>query len=110
MLLEASWALNIPASGHNILLCGTEGGAELRSSKSTPSAMVSIRHGGTGRGAERGTEAPQDEKIAHFVTCVEQGRPPITTPQEIVNVALILDAVYRSAELGRSVEITPPTV
>jgi predicted dehydrogenase len=108
LLLEASWALNIPASVHNVLLCGTEGGAELN-----PLRIFTERHGmlfdmTLPEGGARGTENPHDEKIAHFIECIEQGRQPITTPGEIVNVALILDAVYQSAEAGRSVEIVQP--
>jgi predicted dehydrogenase len=58
--------------------------------------------------SQRGNESAHDEKIAHFVQCIEQGTKPITTPSEIVNVAQIIDAVYQSAELGRSVEIMQP--
>ncbi|MGI8914288.1 MAG: Gfo/Idh/MocA family protein [Chloroflexota bacterium] len=110
MLLEASWALNIPASAHNVLLCGTEGGAELN-----PLKIYTERHGmlfdmTPPDAGQRGADSTQDEKIAHFVQCIEEGRPPITTPSEIINVALILDAVYRSAEVGKSVEIVQPNI
>ncbi len=110
MLLEASWALNIPTSTHNVLLCGTQGGAELH-----PLKVFTERHGmlldmEPPEGPQRGGESSQDEKIAHFVECIEQGRQPITTPSEIVNVALILEAVYASAETGKSVDIVQPEI
>lgn len=110
MLLEASWALNIPANGHNILLCGTEGGAEL-----SPLKIYTEQHGmlfdmALPEGSQRGNENAQDAKIAHFVDCIEQGRQPITTPSEIINVALILDAVYASAASGKLVDIAAPSM
>ena len=108
LLLEASWALNIPTNVHGVLLCGTEGGAELN-----PLKIFTERHGmlfdmAVPETSQRGNESAHDEKIAHFVQCIEQGTKPITTPSEIVNVAQIIDAVYQSAELGRSVEIMQP--
>ena len=108
LLLEASWALNIPTNVHNVLLCGTEGGAEL-----SPLKIYTERHGmlfdmTLPESGQRGNESAHDKKIAHFVRCIEQGTQPITTPSEIINVALIIDAVYASAASGRSVEIVQP--
>ena len=108
LLLEASWALNIPSNVHNVLLCGTQGGAEL-----SPLKIYTERHGmlfdmALPESGQRGNESAQDAKIAHFVECIEQGSQPITTPSEIINVALIIDAVYASASGGRSVDIVQP--
>lgn len=108
LLLEAAWALNIPANVHNVLLCGTQGGAELN-----PLKIYTERHGmlfdmTPPESGPRGDDSAQDAKIAHFVHCIEQGSRPITTPGEIVNVALIIDAVYASANSGRSVDIVQP--
>jgi len=111
MLLEAAWMLNIGSSGHNVLLCGTEGGAELN-----PLKIFTERHGmlfdetlPEGQGG-RGQDSSQDEKIAHFVDCIQQHRKPLVTPSEIVNVALIIDAVYESAAAGKAVEIVQPVL
>ncbi|MCL4545307.1 MAG: Gfo/Idh/MocA family oxidoreductase [Chloroflexi bacterium] len=108
LLLEASWALNIGQSMHNVLLCGTRGGAEL-----TPLKIYTEQHGmlfnmELPEGVFRGPDSSQDEKIAHFVDCIQHGTTPIVTPSEILNVALILDAVYESAQTGKSVDINIP--
>lgn len=111
MLLEASWALNIPNSVHNVLLCGTEGGAEL-----SPLKIFTERHGmlldeAPPEAPQRpGDHAAQDEKIAHFVECIEQGKQSIVKPREIVNVAMIIDAVYESAATGKAVELAQPEI
>jgi predicted dehydrogenase len=48
-----------------------------------------------------------EAEIAHFVDCIREGKKPLTTPQEIINVAKIIEAVYRSAEQnGQQVKIS----
>jgi predicted dehydrogenase len=42
-----------------------------------------------------------EAEIAHFVECVREDRPVMTTPAEITAVARIIEGVYRSAESGR---------
>lgn len=108
LLLEASWALNVPANVHNVLLCGTKGGAEL-----SPLKVFTEQHGmlldmAPPESPSRGSGDAQDEKIAHFVDCIEQDKPPLVTPSELINVSLIIDAVYESSASGRAVDITQP--
>jgi predicted dehydrogenase len=113
LLLEASWMLNIASSASGTLLCGTLGGAEL-----DPLKVFTEQHGmlfdmalpeGTWPGPEP-LQTIQDAKLAHFLDCIERGTPPIVTPQEIVGVAQILEAVYRSAETGEAVTLVPPAL
>ena len=108
MLLEAAWALNLGDARHNVTLCGTEGGAELNPLRLFKGEYGMLLDTTMPESQFRGADNAQDQKIAHFVDCALDGRQPVTTPSEIVNVALILDAVYASAASGRAVEIATP--
>ena len=103
LLLEASWALNVEKSTHNVQIAGTLGGADCY-----PLKLFKDQHGVlTDMSAiePRRPDSTQDDKIAHFVQCILEDRAPLVTPDEILNVAVILDAVYRSSELGRAVDV-----
>ncbi|NLJ86436.1 MAG: Gfo/Idh/MocA family oxidoreductase [Firmicutes bacterium] len=39
-------------------------------------------------------------EIAHFMDCIRSGKQPITKPHEIINVAKIIEGIYKSAENG----------
>jgi len=58
--------------------------------------------------ASAGHDNAQDGKIAHFIACIQDGLQPIVTPREIINVALIIDAVYESGRTGKAVDISRP--
>ncbi|NMB26267.1 MAG: hypothetical protein GX986_12135 [Firmicutes bacterium] len=41
-----------------------------------------------------------EAEIAHFTDCIRTGKEPITVPRELVNVAKIIEAIYKSADNG----------
>ena len=43
--------------------------------------------------------------IRHFLDCIRTGGKPLTTPEQIVNLMRMLDAIYASAEKGGLVEL-----
>jgi len=45
------------------------------------------------------------EEIREFITCVKEGRKPLTDAYDGVTVMKMLTALYRSAEQGREVPI-----
>lgn len=103
LLLEASWALNVEKSTHDVQIAGTLGGATCY-----PLKLFKDQHGvltDTVALEPRRPEGSQDEKIAHFVQCVLEDREPLVKPAEIFNVAAILDAIYRSSETGKAVDL-----
>ncbi len=110
MLIEASWAINLGANEHNVVLAGTKGGAELTPFKVFTEQSGMLLDATVPEETFRGRDTSQDEKIAHFVDCIENGTTPLVTPSEIVNVAMIIDAVYKSAETGKAVDIVQPTI
>ncbi len=45
------------------------------------------------------------EEIRHFVTCLNEGKTPISPIDDAVTVQKMLDAIYRSAEAHAEVKI-----
>lgn len=50
---------------------------------------------------------PHAEQIRDFVAAVREGRPPLVDGVEARKALVIIDALYRSAELGEWVEVGP---
>jgi len=46
-----------------------------------------------------------EEEIRHFIECVNEGKTPISPMSDAITIQRMLDAIYRSAELHREVEI-----
>ncbi len=105
LLLEASWALNIEKNVHTVQVAGTKGGADCY-----PLKLFKADHGFMTDTVpiepRPGRDSSQDEKIAHFVQCIREEREPLVTHAEILNVAAILDGIYRSAETGKAIDLT----
>jgi predicted dehydrogenase len=54
------------------------------------------------------TAAPCPTAYEHFVDCCLDGTECIAPPEDALNVQLILDGIYRSAERGKEVRIPKP--
>lgn len=112
-----AWAMNMDTPGDTIIL-GTEGGLRIPSTECWNGSV-----GGPMKlyqeicGQQTETEIPIidsgfedlfNKKIRSFLDAVKNGTPaPVPTSQIIYNQA-ILDGIFRSAELGREVEIEVP--
>ena len=103
MLLETNWASFSPADVFNLILLGTRGGAQL-----TPLELYKDIL------KKRVVIKPHDEikqpdlyeqRIFKFVESVRKGKPQFCPAIEGVKVQAILDAVGRSAELEKEVEV-----
>lgn len=104
LLVEASWAGNCEPYSY-LELMGTKAGAkitgnDLRIYGEMRDNLVNIS-----------PVIPQRvdaffEEMKHFVECIRTGNEPITTGQEIINVAKIIEAIYKSSETGREVLIS----
>ncbi|MGQ9631223.1 MAG: Gfo/Idh/MocA family protein [bacterium] len=106
MHLECSWAANIGSDRMGSTILGDEGGADISLGKPLqlygqsdgfltdttphyPTAGINIYH----------------EEAAHFVECVREGKEPMATGPQGLIVQKVIDAIYRSSEEGREVDV-----
>ncbi|MCY0875046.1 MAG: Gfo/Idh/MocA family oxidoreductase [Firmicutes bacterium] len=103
MVVEASWASNIgERDSVYASLLGEKAGAQL-----TPELTVFSEQDGmlTDKKINTVNRNAHAEEIKHFVNCVKEGTTPISTARHGVEIQQILNAIYESAKLGRSVDI-----
>jgi predicted dehydrogenase len=104
--LNISWALHIeqlePESG--LRLMGAKGGVALRG---LDSPLVLSEEAGhvVDLKPMYSPNDPMLEEMRHFAQCIEQGKNPTASAEQGRTVQSILDAIYKSAELGRDVEV-----
>ena len=104
--LEASFSLNIGGDVGEIQLFGTKGGAKI-----DPQLHLYTEQNGYLTNVE--FDAPTaldfnglfDNEINHFVDCCKDGRECRSPGTDGVEVAKILDAIYRSAKTGHEVAL-----
>jgi predicted dehydrogenase len=103
IVLESSFVANIKEEVHNSTLLGTEGGA-----MTNPCTIIQEKHGSVFHYEPRVPNAninTYHAEIKSFVECIRDGKEPLVTGEHGVMVAQIMDAIYKSAELGREVAI-----
>ncbi len=111
--LECSWALNIERSTSQLILCGTEAGAQLE-----PFRVFQEKHGAVfdlvppERPVE-GERGPQENlyqrEIEGFIRAIREDTDPLVLPEQALMVSRIVDAIYASDQQGQSVEVTAAT-
>jgi predicted dehydrogenase len=104
--IRVSWAANVPDGAGNTLILGTEGGLQLR-------PLTLIRNMGRYQ-VDVTPKVPRDPDIPfyghwraaeHFCRVVRHESEAIVRQEEVLNVMRALDGLYRSARLGRAVEL-----
>ncbi|MGC8601269.1 MAG: Gfo/Idh/MocA family protein [Thermoprotei archaeon] len=112
-LLEASWASNLPIKGEISLLRvqGDQGGVEGGGGESLRSLTVSSKSGGKVYDEEVKLQPVDEafEMIKAFIQSLKTRRPPVTAEQSLILHAII-DAVYRSSEIKKEVEVEVPSI
>ena len=115
--IEASWVLNVSESRESATtLCGTLGGAEIRSGMSykTPELIYNrARHGqltderaslgGSVAYFSGGSSDPGLAEAKSWLNAVKTGDSPMVDPQQAFVVTQILEGIYISAESGKEV-------
>lgn len=105
LVVEASWASNIQERDSIYAsLLGDKAGARL-----TPQLTIFSEQDGmlTDKTINTVDKHAHTEELIHFVSCVKNGTPPLSTARHGVEIQQILNAIYESARIGRSVDITP---
>ena len=113
-----AWAMHINAPGDTIIL-GTEGGLRIPSTECWNGSIggpLTIYHDVAGEHVETKIPMKQNQygnfysKIRSFLDAVkENGKAPVPSSQIILNQA-ILDAIVKSANAGKEVEVVIPEV
>lgn len=101
LVLEASWAQHCAGERLYCELYGDKGGATLE--------PLRIYTDHKGEPVDISPHVPQinsyEAEFAHFVSCITEDRPPLSTVEQALDVMKIVDAVYQSCVTGTSVEI-----
>lgn len=106
--LESSFVANLKKETFTTTLCGTEGGAEFSPWDSDSLTLTQERHRSLINfepQIPRKMLNSHHAEMAAFVECVRDGKEPLVTGEHGLAVAQIMDAIYKSAELGREVAI-----
>lgn len=99
--LNVSWALNTNKEHNYCELYGDKAGATL-----SPLTVFGEKEGTLVDYTFKTDEATTHHtEIAHFVDCILNGTELISPAEEAVDVMRILDAIYKSAELGEEVRL-----
>ena len=106
--LASSWALNQPPSqnGANCRIYGEEGAVEVYTGAG---AVVHRDFNEKGDSKETPLKPPKTvghiALMKHFRECITQNTPPTIGPKEGVILMQMIDAIYRSSESGKSVNV-----
>jgi predicted dehydrogenase len=109
LLLEASWAChNDKAEEMLTQLYGTEGGMVQRNLDGSEQFEVHVMGQSNGMQWTRGIDKVVDRTPSSFQEFVDaslDGREPLSTAQQGLDVQLVLDAIYKSAKTGKEVRL-----
>ncbi len=121
LIVDVAWA-GYAASEERLQLLGTEGGAEVHVGDRQPPSQTPLKlyHDHLGRPTEtqpvfplhRPVDVPMGgpmgAQLEVLFNAIRHGAPLVITPEQVVTVTAILDAIQSSSALGRSVEIELP--
>jgi predicted dehydrogenase len=108
LLVEISWALNCEHKDEMVThLYGTKAGICHRNIGEGYAFVAHVfgEWDGTYVRSELTKLPPALDSVQHFIDVVVDGSEPITTPEDGINVMRVLDGVYKSAKLGKEIQI-----
>jgi predicted dehydrogenase len=119
IFLEAAWALNVLESKEAATtLCGTDGGAEIKSGMSYPNGELTIttskygelydehmKAGGAVAYFNGASSEPGYLEAKQWLLSILQDTQPLVLPEQAFVVTQVLDAIYQSAREGRRIEL-----
>lgn len=118
IFLEAAWALNtLDEREAMTTLSGTKGGAEMRRNKEVNSNELIFNGEIYGNLIETKLQNPAriaynlpieetdaDREISQWIHAILEDKDPIVTPKQAYMVTKILEAIYESAETGKTIK------
>ncbi len=109
LIVEASWAWNLPASSTK-MVAGTKAGAQLDPLKLFTEKNGVIMDSTPGEkampeGYGSGPSNPFALEMAHFVDVIQGKQELIATPEHGIQLMQMLSAIYESAATGREVRL-----
>ena len=102
VFMDTSWILNNKTSVVSTELYGTRGGAKLDPLEiytEMQATLVDIT-------PAHAKVSSYDAEVAHFIECIKGNKEPISNAEHGVGIMKMLDAVYKSGELLREVEVS----
>jgi predicted dehydrogenase len=117
--LEASWALNmINGKEAQVTLCGTEAGAEMFGDAWDNRGTITFNTTKYGQQVETHTSAgggvaffagqtlgAGDLEAKQWIEAILEDKEPLVRPEQAFVVTQILEAIYKSSETGKAVEL-----
>lgn len=107
LTLEVSWAVHMDTTSRPFIhLMGTEGGVALYGNER--GKFLTERFDNT---VDIDLVKPDDDEGArirmsrHFLECIRDGKEPLTSVKTGYTNNLILDAIYRSSQLGKEIQL-----
>jgi predicted dehydrogenase len=102
--MKTSWALNIPGHESQVRVCGDKGGIQLN-----PLTLVREEFGAlmntTVQVNPYAGIASHSEEIRQFVEAIKTGKPSPVPGEQALKTQKVLDAIYKSGQMGREVKI-----
>jgi predicted dehydrogenase len=107
LILEVSWMLHhkIEVEDNQMWLYGTRGGSHWPTCEIYETNNVRRQHYNRALQLTEDTLRPHAQQCVEFAQAVVDGAPSPVPAEQSLQVAMILDAVYRSQESGREVRL-----
>jgi predicted dehydrogenase len=108
LMLEVSWMLHHPVDGYEDMqmwLYGTNGGAHWPKNVIFQANNETKQHYNRQLILQPEPNKPHHQEIIEFTNTIAAGGPSLVPAEQSLQVALILDAVYKSQVTGREVII-----
>jgi len=103
VVLESSWALNIPEDTFSTVICGTKGGLQ-----SSPVTLVREELGSLTIARPELLSGPggHKEEVRAFVECIRKDLPSPVPAEQALITQQILDGIYESSKTGKEAVIS----
>jgi len=102
VVLESSWALNIPEDLFSTMICGTRGGLQ-----SSPLKLIREEMGSLTIASPEllGGPGGHGEEVRAFIECIQKDLPEPVPAAEAIITQRILDGIYASSKAGVEVKV-----